>query len=399
MPPLDLAEVWQRIAAIPRITAQHSLAITQACGRVLAAPTIAKTAHPHSDIAAMDGYAFAGNDAPQRLQLVGRAEAGNSYQGSPLQTGQCVRIFTGATLPIGANAVAAQEDCETQHGMISVPPSPVGNFVRHTGSDVPSGALLADAGRCLNARDLAVAIACDVSTVEVIRPIVINLLASGSELRAIDSKPTPCHRRTLNANMPAMAAGLATPANCVHDQGIVADNPHMLRQSISAAAVGTDLLILSGGVSVGEKDLIRPTLEQLGAEILFHGLRLKPGKPCLMARWRDTLVLALPGNPVSAMVGMTMIAQPLIRQLQGVSPITPSAWAARCATPLPAGGARQNLLRGHYYLDAQGQVWVCMLENQDSAALHTLAKANCFISLEIESHKRDQGDFCMIYPL
>ena len=381
---MQLDQVWQLLdTEIPTLDSER-IATESACGRVLAAPLIARCGHPHQDIAAMDGYGFSASNQPQELSLIGLSAAGEPFEGT-VQAGQCIRILTGAAIPEGVNTVAMQEDCATNTDTVSVPASPLGKFIRAQGCDFPEGAEIATPHKTLHSRDVALILAAGHGAVSVIKKSRWNLLATGSELRAVDSK----REGTINTNIPALQSLLQQHGAEVLLAKTCADDATLLKDTIKTALSDADVVLLTGGVSVGDKDLVRPCLEALGAEIFFHGVLMKPGKPSLLAKIGTTWILGLPGNPVSAQACGYLLALPLLRALSGIPSCAPKFIAAHSKTLLPKGIQRENFLRGHCHHDQNGMMQVRLMPNQDSAGLQSLAKANCLVRVAInapESH-------------
>ncbi|NQY81631.1 MAG: molybdopterin molybdotransferase MoeA [Alphaproteobacteria bacterium] len=381
---ISLAEAWAIFATTTEPLATKIIAVTEAIGRVLPTPLIAQRAHPHTDIAAMDGYGFAATPVPCALELVGTAAAGEPYNGT-VQAEQCVRILTGADIPAGVTTVAMQEDCAVKENRVRVPASPAREFIRCQGSDFTLGTEICASKRALSSRDIAVALAAGWANIIVHRAPRLRLLATGSELHKPGSTVG-----TINSNIHALRALLLSHGAKILSANHCPDDARQLKISINDAQ-DSDLLLITGGVSVGNKDLVRPCLEALGAEILFHGVLMKPGKPSLFARLKCSLVLGLPGNPVSAQVCGQLLALPLLRALSGIQTLAPTFVTAITTTVIPAGGMRENYLRGFCIIDDDSVLRVRPMPNQDSAALHSLAGANCLIRVPIGAPAAPKG--------
>ena len=386
---ITLNQVWSLLESEILALEIETIATDAALGRVLAADLRARRAHPHWDIAAMDGYGFIASEQCQTLSLIGVSAAGEPFSDRVL-AGQCVRIFTGAAIPEGVDTVAMQEDCVLQGDTVSVPASAPQRFIRQQGCDFAADAELLHAAAKLHSRDLALILAAGHRLIPVRKKSRWRLLATGSELADADTETG-----TINSNIPALHALLLQQGAEVLSAQTCIDDPVLLQRAIHSACDG-DVLLLTGGVSVGDKDLVRPCLEDLGAEILFHGVLMKPGKPSLLARLGNTWVLGLPGNPVSAQVCGHLLALPLLRGLSGTKPCAPEFIAAQSCEVLPKGIARENYLRGVYAHDHDGRVRVSLLANQDSAGLLSLAQANCLV--RIATHAPAQKS-CAIVPL
>lgn len=390
--PIALAEAWQCFATHAEPTSSEILSLTEAHHRVLCAPLIAKRAHPHTGIAAMDGYGFASSDTPSTKTLIGIASAGTPF---PDEVGpkDCVRILTGADIPRGVTTVAMQEECTVSAGAVRLPASGEGKFIRHRGGDFDVGTLVCPAGIPLSSRDIAVGLAAGYESVAVYRPIRIAILATGSELSEPGSS-----EGTINSNMYALSALLGAAGGHIVSTNLCADDPASLQATI-LQNTDADLLILSGGVSVGDRDYVRHCLEAVAAEIVFHGVAMKPGKPSLYARFANTHILGLPGNPVSAQVCAELLAKPLLSRLQGRENFTPVFRTALCTVALPKGLVRENYLRGRCSSTDDGTCEVRLMDNQDSAALLNLAQGNCLIKIGLGVPERPANSPCEILPL
>lgn len=369
-------EALERLAATVGPTRQERVRLAEAHGRALAAPVIARLDSPASDTSAMDGYAVREADfaLPARLRVVGESFAGHGFDGA-VSAGECVRIFTGAPLPRGADRVIMQEVVR-RDGDAAIFDHALGGgrHVRPQGSDFRRGDELLPAGRRLDPRAMVAAAGADVAEVEVwTRPTVI-VLGTGDEL----AEPGRAAERPgmIPESVSFGVAGMARVFGAeVVDRLRLPDDPGVLQSAAAAALDRADLVVVTGGASVGEKDYARAMFTRSGLELIFSKVAIKPGKPVWLGRARGRLVLGLPGNPTSAMVTARLFLAPLLAGLAGEPPGAALRWRpAPLAGPLPACGERETFHRA---------VWrdggVEAISNQDSSAQKALAAADVLI--------------------
>lgn len=292
--------------------------------RVLAEDALAREASPPFDNSAMDGYALRSEDtgaattqAPVRLQLAGEVPAGSVYSGVA-QPGEAIRILTGAPMPDGADAVLQQELTEVADGWVTIRQTvPAGNNVRHVGEDARPGMLLARAGAELGPAEIALLASLGVSPIRVIRRPRVAILATGDELAPLGQPLQPGH--IYNSNTPYLIAAVTRAGAEPVALGIAPDRAEALREKL-ALAQGYDLILTSGGVSVGDYDLVKQILNEQGA-MEFWRVRMRPGKPLAFGALGGTPLLGLPGNPVSAAVTFELFGRPAIRRMLGAAQI------------------------------------------------------------------------------
>jgi molybdopterin molybdotransferase len=304
--------------------------ITQALGRILAQPVSSPMDFPHWDNSAMDGYAVRYGDVahatpenPVTLKVIEKIAAGDHSQ-RLLQNGEAARIFTGSILPPGADTIVPQEGVQTQDPQmiqIKEAPSTIGAFVRHQGEYYRAGTPLLPAGIRLNASDLGVLAAAQCSQVAVYRPLRVGLLSTGNELVAADTPAPLSPGQLVDSNQVALGALLQTLGVTPIALGIVPDDPLRLKATIAQSLGELDVLISSGGVSVGDYDYVEQILEDLGAHLAVRAVAVKPGKPLTVAQFAlnpsGPLYFGLPGNPVSALVSFWRFVQPALEHLSG----------------------------------------------------------------------------------
>lgn len=372
-PLLDVDEARTHLlaGAVPLLA--ETFPLSAAHGRILAADISARLTQPPFAAAAMDGYAIRWADLPGPWRIVGEAAAGHCWAGT-LGCGEAARIFTGAPLPAGADTIVIQEEITRQGSDARLsgegPPRP-GAHVRARGQDFVAGDRLARAGDALTPPRLGLLAAAGHGTAAVVRRPRVTLIATGDELVLPGTTPGP--NQIISANSVMLAALFEAVGADVHDPGIVPDCADTLAAALKAAA-GCDVIITIGGASVGDHDLVVPTLRALGAKIDFWKIAMRPGKPMLAGWIGPARVIGLPGNPVSAYVCALLFAVPLIQRLAG-RPATLPACRLPLAAPLPANGIRRDHLRARRTADGTAEAFPA----QDSALLGRLAAADLLI--------------------
>ena len=347
-----------------------------ACGRVLAATLHSTIDQPPMDNSAMDGYAVRAADVPAtgtRLPVSQRIPAGSV--GHALQPGTAARIFTGAPMPEGADAVVMQELCQHdgEHVVINTVPA-VGEFVRRRGHDATAGAEVLPAGLRLTPQALALAASVGVAQLPVYRRLKVAVFSTGSEL-VMPGEPLP-PGAIYNSNR-FMLRNLLAGLGCeVEDFGIIPDSLAATREALRRAAEGHDLILSSGGVSVGEEDHVKPAVEAEGSLDLWK-IAMKPGKPLAFGRVHGAAFIGLPGNPVSGFVTFLMMVRPFLLASQGASEILPPSLLLRADFDWPKPDRRREFLRAR--MNAQGGVE--LFRNQDSSALNSTVWANGLVDI------------------
>jgi molybdopterin molybdotransferase len=309
-----------REAAAP-VDGTERVALADAKGRVLAAPVLSRAPLPPFDNAAMDGYAVAtaglSGEGPWRLPVAGRIPAGTAptaLAGAEM----AARIFTGAPLPPGADAVVLQEEVRRSGDGILLRRRPTpGENIRRAGEDMVAGAAILPAGHTLGTREIAACAAAGHGSVEVRRRLRVALVATGNEITMAGEARGPA--RIWDVNTPMLVAALASPSVDLVTIARCGDTRDALRRVLAEAASGVDVLVTTGGVSVGDEDHVTPALRALGAEILFGGVAVKPGKPVSFGRIGSSLWLGLPGNPLSAFLTWTLFGAALLQASAGAS--------------------------------------------------------------------------------
>ncbi|MFL5214899.1 MAG: gephyrin-like molybdotransferase Glp [Microvirga sp.] len=400
---LPVEEALARVlAGIARPVAAESVAIAAAHGRTLAVDVAARRTQPPFAASAMDGYAVRAADVaavPARLAVIGRSVAGAGFSGAvgPMQA---VRIFTGAPVPAGADAVAIQEDAEGADNDVIVRARVTpGKNIRAAGLDFRQGDMLIAAGHLLDARLVALAAAAGHAGLSVRRRPRVAILATGDELVAPGDPAGPDQ---IVASNPYAVAAIAARAGAEPlDLGIARDTPEALDVAIARAReAGADMLVTLGGASVGEADLVQSALARHGMTLAFWRVALRPGKPLIHGRLGEMLILGLPGNPVSSVVCGILFVVPALRALVGDpraadDPAEPAILGAGLA----ANDGRQDYLRAR--LDAAGEALpiVTAFPVQDSSMLTTLARADALLVRPPHAPQARAGDPCRVIRL
>ena len=392
--PLPLEEAQARLLALAAPLSIERLPVTEALGRYLAEPLTARRTQPAAAMSAMDGYAVRAADLPGPWSIVGESAAGHPF-GGVVSAGQTVRIATGALVPAGADTVLIQENCVRDGALLALiadaAPAAPGQHIRRAGNDFSQGQTLLAAGTRLGPAQLGLALTGGHRLLAVHRRPRVTIIDSGDEL-SIDPEACAVHQipASNGVMLAALVAGL--PAEVTHGPPV----PDQLAALVAAfdAAASADVIVTSGGASVGDHDLLRPALAQWGAEVDFWRVAIKPGKPLLVARKGPTLVLGLPGNPVSSMVTAQLFLLPLLRTLLGAAAPLPRPISLVLAGELPAGGDRHEFLRGQ-----AGGSAVRAVSQQDSGAIAALAASNCLIDRPAHAAALSAGSAVSVYLL
>ena len=373
------------------------IALGEAVGRVLATPVNSPINVPGFDNSAMDGYAVRAEDVVPwaSFRLIGKALAG---QPSDLcvSAGECIRITTGAKMPAGADAVVMQEQAvRTGESVQFQQAATAGQFVRRAGEDICCGQVVLPAGQKLSAIDIGLLTSIGIETVTVWPTPTVALFSTGDELRLPgQSLPDGC---IYDTNRPALRALLQHAGFEVLDLGLIADDPAAIRHALLRADADADVIITSGGVSVGEADFVGQILAELG-DIDSWKLAIKPGKPMLFGRLPQSLFFGLPGNPVSAMVTFYQLVLPSLRRMSGQQQQVPMRIKATASAGLKKQPGRTDFQRGICTQDPNGEWLVTALPNQSSGVLSSISRANCFIVLERERGNVAAGETVWIEP-
>lgn len=382
---LPVAEALERVlASAPGLVEAEDVPLALCHGRTLARDVAARRTQPPFPVSAMDGYAVRADDVariPADLRVIGESAAGRGWRGR-IGAGEAVRIFTGAPLPEGADAIVIQEDADAlDEGRIRVRErAPAGRYVRPAGLDFSEGETLLAAGRRLDAGDIALAAAMNHASLPVRRKPRVAIIATGDEL--VRPGETPGPDQIVASNIFALGAIIARAGGEAIDCGIARDaRADVARVVAEAQAHLPDILLTLGGASVGDHDLVQETLTGLGLELGFWRIAMRPGKPLMHGRLGDTLFLGLPGNPVSAMVCAILFVAPAIRALVG-DPDAPRGAATEPAilgVDLPENDKRQDYMRASLTIRPDALPLAAPFAKQDSSMLGHLARADALV--------------------
>ena len=372
--PIGLEEAQARLFALAetRLRGTETLPVDEALGRFLAAPLIARRTQPASDLSMMDGFAVAGS-GPWRI--IGESRAGLPFS-APLRAGEVVRISTGAAVPEGNDGIVLVEDASIEGVMLIAPPGD-SRWIRRRGFDFAEGQQLLETGHHIGPAQIALARAAGHAAVEVAHRPSVAIIECGDELVA---DPVDCPAHLVPASNGAMVAAMARTVGAhARRIGPLPDDRAVLAREMDNTA-DADVLVTTAGASVGQHDHVRAALDDCGAEISFWRVAIRPGKPLLVGRRGQQIVLGLPGNPVSSYVTAFLFLLPLLRMLQGAARPLPSVLPLPLAEPVASGGDRREFRRARL-VDGRAMP----LTERDSSALGTLGQADLLIDRPIGS--------------
>ncbi|MBS7791847.1 molybdopterin molybdotransferase MoeA [Roseococcus sp. SDR] len=394
---IPLEDARQRILAAIRPTGPETVPLGGGWNRVLARPVVARLTQPPADVSAMDGYAVRAADAVTgaTLTITGAAPAGHPFAGE-VGAGEAVRIFTGGFVPAGADAILIQENAKAEGPRLTVTEGvAAGRWIRRRGLDFAEGGELLPAGRRLTARDIGLAAAANHPWLTVHRRPRIAILATGDEI-ALPGEPLP-PGGIVSSNAHALAAVIASAGGegCIlpiapDDAGSIAE---------LAGSGGYDLLVTTGGASVGEHDLVQKALGQDGFALDFWKIAMRPGKPLIWGRLGAMPVLGLPGNPVSALVCAVVFLLPALARMQGLPDAGPRTVPAIAGVDLPENDQRADHLRATLAPGADGRLVATPANRQDSSMLAVLASADGLILRAPFAPALPKGEAVEVIPL
>jgi len=376
---ISVEEALARLLTLIEMLPPEQVALSDGLGRALAEDVAARRTQPPFAVSAMDGYAVRADDvgrSPTELRIIAEVPAGAGF-GGHVGPGEAARIFTGAPMPAGTDTVVIQEDAERNGDRVRVlETARRGRYVRRAGLDFTEGEVLLNAGRQLTARDIGLLAAMNRPWLSVRRRPRIGILSTGDEI-VMPGDPIGPHQ-IVSSNSLALAAIVAACGGVAVSVGNAPDDPEALR-AIAAATRGVDLLVTTGGASVGEHDLVRDALTADGFELDFWQIAMRPGKPLMAGRYRGTPMLGLPGNPVSTLVCAMLFLVPAIARLHGAAATETPAATARLGVPVAANDRRQDYLRARLARAADGVDEVFPFDVQDSSMMRLMAAADCLV--------------------
>lgn len=395
---LSIDEALEKIRSSINLLGSEEIFVSNALGRVLAEDVTATLDHPPQAVSAMDGYAVRAEDVsevPTTLTQIGEAAAGHVFEGT-VGPGQCTRIFTGGAVPDGADSVVIQEDTTVDGDQITMTEAPkTGAWVRPKGLDFANGRTLLSAGRLMSARDIGVAAAAGATWIRVRRKPRVAVLSTGDEIVMPGAPIRP--DQIVSSNSVALVAYADVMGADATSIGIAADTPESLRARLKDAA-GYDLLVTSGGASVGDHDLVQSVFGEEGLELGFYKIAMRPGKPLIFGHIGETMMLGLPGNPVSTGVTAAIFMRAAIEQMLGLAP-QPMYQAAKLGSDLGANGKRLDFIRAYLSPSDTDLPTATPFDRQDSSMMAIFSDAACLIMREIGAPAARAGDRIKILPL
>ncbi|MBD3669972.1 MAG: molybdopterin molybdotransferase MoeA [Gammaproteobacteria bacterium] len=377
----------------------ESVAIRSALGRTLAMDVLSPINVPSHTNSAMDGYAVRSQDLPQSdtgtLTVVGTAFAGHPLE-QAIGPGQCARIMTGAMMPEGADTVIMQEHVEREDDRVTVDARhQPGQNVRQVGEDLSVGQIVLHSGRRIIPADLGLLASLGVAEVRVMRRPRVAFFSTGDELRSI-GQPL-ASGQIYDSNRYTLFGMLTELGVEIMDMGVIPDDREQIEQAFRYAAENADAFITTGGVSVGEADYVKETLDRLG-KVDFWKIAMKPGRPLAFGEVKGAYFFGLPGNPVSSMVTFYQFVLPALKRLMGQTDVEPVRIPVRCASSLKKRAGRMEYQRGILETSEDGSMVVRSTGHQGSHILSSMSEANCFIVLPLENDGVKPGDVVEVQP-
>jgi len=402
---LDAKQALQQILTrLQPIAKTEVLPIRDALGRIIAEEIRSKIDVPGHTNSAMDGYAIDGAELPSQGQqafvVIGTAWAGRPYLGN-VKSGECIRIMTGAAMPENTDTVIMQEHVQKDGGNILVDnTNKLGQNVRQAGEDIATGEITLTRGNFISPAELGLLASVGISEVRVLKKIRIAFFSTGDELQPVGSVLEK--GQIYDSNRYTLYGMLARLGVEIIDMGVIKDKKDAIKQAFNKAALCADVVITSGGVSVGDADFVKETLESIG-EVNFWKVAMKPGRPLAFGKIKDAWFFGLPGNPVSVMVTFYMFVQPALKKMMGSAYHEPLIINATSNTQLRKRPGRIEYQRGVLTRIEHSDPTVCNYEviktgAQGSGILRSMSNANCFIILPTDSSDVEIGDSVQVLP-
>ncbi|MEO5702708.1 MAG: molybdopterin molybdotransferase MoeA [Gammaproteobacteria bacterium] len=390
---LSVAEALRRIDSdVQPLTDTEAVPLCNCLGRILGEDIISPVNVPAHHNSAMDGYAIRGSDIPlsgaRELQVVGTAWAGKAFP-KPTHPGECVRIMTGAVVPEGTDTVIMQEHAVRHDDVIQINSNnKPGQHVRQAGEDLAIGQIVMQAGKRLLPAELGVLASLGIAKIKLVRCLRVAFFTTGDELCSLDE---PLGAGNIYDSNRYTITGMLTRLGVeIIDLGIIKDEREAIRTAFIQAADTADAIITSGGVSVGEADFVKETLEHLG-QVNFWKIAMKPGRPLAFGKINNSLFFGLPGNPVSVMATFYQFVQPALRRLMGQAPSPNLLVKVPCISRLKKAPGRMEFQRGILEANTNGELVVRSTGEQGSGILSSMSQANCFIVLPVTCGNVEPG--------
>lgn len=397
---LSVEDALQRIQNFVEPVAEtQTLPLMDALHHVLAEKVISPINVPPYINSAMDGYAVKGSELPEQgeaeFKLIGTSFAGNPFDGV-VNAGECIRIMTGAKMPDGTDTVIMQEHVVNKDDTIRIVAGHcAGQNVRHAGEDVTAGKAVLQPGKYIEAAELGLLASLGIPQVTVKRKIKIAFFSTGDELRPVGEKLQ--EGQIYDSNRYTLFGMLTELGAEIIDLGVIRDDPNEVEAAFIKASTMADAVFTSGGVSVGDADYVKQTLDKIG-QVDFWRIRMKPGKPLACGKINNAIFFGLPGNPVSVMATFYIFALPTLKRLMGQTDVMQATFKIPCHSGLKKRPGRTDFQRGIMYRDDNGEMVVNGAGMQASHILSGMSKANCFIILPAESGSVASGDLVEVLP-
>jgi len=397
---LSVRDAMQRINALIDVLHEtETLPIREALQRTLAEDVCSTINVPSHTNSAVDGYAITSKDLSDsqdvQLTVAGSAFAGKPYPENII-SGQCVRIMTGAKMPEGTDTVVMQEHVLLDGNTIRFNPGyKKGQNVRHEGEDLKIGQIAIAPGKKLTPAELGMLASMGIAKINVYRKLRVAFFSTGDELRSVgealaEGEIYDSNRYTLHGMLTRLHADII-------DMGVIPDEPNEMRDAFLQAATNADVVITTGGVSVGEADFVKEVINEAG-NVDFWKLAIKPGRPLAFGKIKNAIFFGLPGNPVAVMVTFYQFVQPTLRRMMGQSDVAPIRFKVPCVSSLRKKRGRVEYYRGILTYDNEGQLTVSKAGMQGSGILSSMSKANCFIVLPSDSGSVEPGQSVDVEP-
>lgn len=401
---LPVDEAVKRIGdLIGTISESQKLPIRECLNRVLAEDVDSPIDVPSHTNSAMDGYAVNGLDIPNtdevQLKLIGTAWAGRPYDGE-VQRGECVRIMTGAVMPTGTDTVVIQEHVHVADELVTIDnETKPGKNVRQAGEDVKAGESVLSKGELLSPAHIGMLASLGVAEAPVVRKLKVAFFSTGDELSSLSmSQEQELGEGQIYDSNRYSLYGMLTRLNVERlDLGVVPDKPELIRETFERASEVADVIVTSGGVSVGDADFVSDILHEIG-DVAFWKLAMRPGRPLAFGKLGDAVFFGLPGNPVAVMVAFYEFVQPAIRGMMGSKNTRPFRFRVPCTSTLRKSSGRTEYQRGIMYLNEDGQTVVRTTGKQGAGRLSSMCSANCIIVMEPGEGNLGVGDMVEVQP-